>query len=80
MGSLLTEKENPKEGSYWQQEITVSIFRFENKQPIDSKKIAHQTGVPYVDRDFFLDNVKSEKNMKSIMASALLVEKNGETL
>ncbi len=71
MGSLLTERENPMRlvlsatGNH-------GLYFLDSKTSNQSiaKKVAHQTGVPYVARDFFLDNIKSEKNMKSIMASA----------
>ena len=40
-----------------------------------AKKVAHKAGVPYVARDFFLDNVKSERSMKSIMTSAFTLSR-----
>ena len=82
MGSLLTEKENPM-----RQVLSATgnhgLYFLDSKTSNQSiaRKVAHQIGVPYVARDFFLDNIKSEKNMKSIMASAFtLSRKTGDAV
>ena len=82
MGSLLTERENPMRlvlsatGNH-------GLYFLDSKTSNQSiaKTVAHQTGVPYVARDFFLDNIKSEKNMKSVLASAFtLSRKTGDAV
>ena len=58
MGSLLTERENPMRlvlsatGNH-------GLYFLDSKTSNQSiaKKVAHQTGVPYVARDLFLDNI-----------------------
>ena len=76
MGSLLTEKESPM-----RQVLTATgnrgLYFLDSKTTNQSiaKKVAHKAGVPYVARDFFLDNVKSEQSMKSIMTSAFTLSR-----
>ena len=76
MGSLLTERENPM-----RQVLLATgnhgLYFLDSKTSNQSiaKKVAHQPGGPYVARDFFLDNIKSEKNMRSIMASAFTLSR-----
>ena len=76
MGSLLTERENPM-----RQILSATgnhgLYFLDSKTSSRSiaRKVARQIGVAYVARDFFLDNIKSEKNMKSIMASAFTLSR-----
>ena len=76
MGSLLTEKESPMK-----QVLTATgnrgLYFLDSKTTNQSiaKKVANKARVPYVARDFFLDNVKSERSMKTIMTSALTLSR-----
>ena len=76
MGSLLTEKERPMK-----QVLTATgnrgLYFLDSKTTNQSiaKKVANKARVPYVARDFFLDNVKSERSMKTIMTSALTLSR-----
>ena len=82
MGSLLTERENPM-----RQVLSATgnrgLYFLDSKTSSQSvaKRVAHQAKVPYVARDFFLDNIKSEQNMKSIMSNAFtLSRKTGDAV
>ena len=82
MGSLLTEKESPMK-----QVLTATgnrgLYFLDSKTTNQSiaKKVAHKAGVPYVARDCFLDNIRTEQNMKSIMESAFtLSRKTGDAV
>ena len=76
MGSLLTEKESPMK-----QVLTATgnrgLYFLDSKTTNQSiaKKVANKARVPYVARDFFLDNVKSERSMKTIMTSAFTLSR-----
>ena len=41
-----------------------------------AKKAAHEMRAPYIARDFFLDNIRTEQNLKSIMESAFTLSRN----
>ena len=82
MGSLLTERIKPMRRVLLAT-ANRNLYFLDSKTSSQSiaKKVAHEMRAPYIARDFFLDNIRTEQNMKSIMESAFaLSRKTGDAV
>ena len=76
MGSLLTERTEPMRRVLLAT-ADRNLYFLDSKTSSQSiaRKVAHEMRAPYIARDFFLDNIRTGQNMKSIMKNAFTLSR-----